>query len=176
MQGWRWWERSDSRAPCVAVSKLQEVRLYAKCKLQSNEANFMFSNGPAHQSGNKWIPLTFPKLLPWGAFRSTCQAETLGVRSVRVRGSKECLVWARDFKINKQVIVDCKILLSSQLQSHDPMKSHSKIYELVLVYGFADFKSAQVLMLASKYMTEYSNAFLKMHQTCRMTCDLSFRC
>lgn len=40
----------------------------SKHKLQLNEVDLNFSNIPEHQSGNKLIPLIFPKFLLQGEF------------------------------------------------------------------------------------------------------------
>lgn len=59
-------------------------------------------------------------------------------------------------------IRDCKDLLCSQLQPHNPTKKHSKRHELVLLRGAAGFKFAQVL--PSKLVNKSWNASLRTHQ------------
>lgn len=146
MQCWRWWE-----SPNVAASKH---------KLQLNEVDLNFSNIPEHQSGNKLIPLIFPKFLLRGEFWSSIPGvETLSVCSGWVRGSEtppeglESSTWG---------IRGCNDFLRSQLQSHSPTKGHSKIHKLVLLSRAAGFAFAQVL--PSKHVNKSSNASLGRHQ------------
>lgn len=80
-----------------------------------------------------------------------------------------CSGWARGSKTPHQGLgsrrpgnPSRKDLLCPQLQSHNPMKSPSKIYELVLPSRAAAFKFAQVL--PSKHINKAPNASLRTHQ------------